>query len=134
MLRLVYKPLFVLAVVAMLLTASFGGAHVGMDPDMQGQMSGCPFMGMSAICNMTPLEHITAWQNMFTTLPQQKDLFALFFALFGAVVAFLWMKYRFDPPIGAVEPIQKISYQAYIPLATALQELFARGILNPKPF
>lgn len=134
MLRLEYKPLLVFAAVAMLLAASFGGAHIGMDSDMQGQMSGCPFMGMAAICNMTPLEHISAWQNMFTTLPQQKDLFALLFALFGAVAAFLWMKYRFDPPSKAVVPIQKISYQAYIPLATALQELFARGILNPKPF
>ena len=44
--------------------------HVRGIGNMDMPMPGCPFMNESAVlCTMDPIQHLTAWQHMFTATP-----------------------------------------------------------------
>jgi hypothetical protein len=81
------------AILLLVALASVGGwsAHV-VNVDMQGEMSGCPFMG-TALCQMNPLEHLSAWQGMLAYLPGQAVLSTLL-----ALVLFLALGF----PVGTI--------------------------------
>lgn len=48
---------------------SLNAGIASMHTDDMGNMTDCPFMGMDAICQMNPFEHITTVQIMFTGIP-----------------------------------------------------------------
>lgn len=106
---------------------TFGGfgmfAVVGTDG--HHHTPGCPFMpGEQAVCDMTALEHIIAWQKGFTvTVPM------LFVYLLAIIVLFVW-KYK-NPLECFVRRMLPQRLGEYIPVPL-YQELFSRGILNPK--
>ncbi len=63
----------------LVLMMNVGGVFsAGMMMDDNGMMHNCPYMGIAALCNMSPLEHLSQWQSMFSAT-------LLLFAL-----AFLW--------------------------------------------
>jgi hypothetical protein len=124
------KILLSFGLVAFLLLGTFGFSHAGMT-EMDGQMVDCPFTPGVAICNMSPLEMISASQSLLTTLPQQQDTLSLLILLLAAALALavFWRPF--------VSPRPEVSYvlrqrREYIPVSNALQELFSNGILNPK--
>ncbi len=87
---------------------------------------GCPFMrGEQAICNMTVLDHITAWQNTFTAIVP-----ILFVYLqFVAIVLLVW-KYHSPPDFFVRRLLSRCTEEhASVPF---YQQLFSSGILNPK--
>ena len=98
-------------------------------------MPGCPFMNESAVmCSMDPIQHIAAWQHMFTTTPQMGAilLLALIIACAFArtqLLSWLWkipdleLSYR-----KTATPLERYTSTNY------LQEIFSQGILNPKLF
>ncbi|MHB1086805.1 MAG: hypothetical protein ACYCZ0_03600 [Minisyncoccota bacterium] len=103
-----------------------------MSADMYGQMSNCPFMGMSAICNMTPLQHIAAAQAMLTALPQSSDVLVLLLLLLASIIATtILSNIRRARPRAAPMPIY--ARREYAP-SSPLLESFSNGILNPKVF
>lgn len=120
----------------LLLLGSFSLAYFhtqGMSA-MDVPMPGCPFMndGVPVLCTMSPLEHIEAWQDMFTAIPVA---FAILLCLTLLVFftpylhSFKWSpplrsRFRFTAPYTTSKPI----FQSYI------QEAFSSGILNPKLF
>ena len=118
---------------AALLSVGFLGLYHPMTMGEDGiSMSNCPFMsGQAVVCNMNPLEHIAAWQSMFVGVLSQN--MATFFALLLAALAsiLLWGRWR-APDTRPNTNFQYFPRQEYIPLATSLQELFSKGILNPK--
>lgn len=128
------KPLFALAVFAFLFGGTFNLAHAGMSME-DGQMSGCPFVpGMSAICTMNPLEHIAAWQSMFTIVPAEKTfafLLLFLFALLAVRALRTKIRWTFDLLQSYTSP-QRTS-NVFVP-RYALQEAFSDGIINPKVF
>ncbi len=67
---------FVLA--AFIIVSLYGAASsIGMQKNAQGKMTGCMFTG-TAICTMTPFEHLAEWQSMFSaTAPQSVNTLAL---------------------------------------------------------
>jgi hypothetical protein len=82
---------------------------------------------------MTPFEHISIWQNMFTTIPNQ-DTVLQFFLIFSAFVfCFIFFRKVFSPPQNSFY-LSKNRYRRYIFPTRYLQEEFSRGILNPKTF
>ena len=122
-----------LLVLGFFVAGNSGLAHIGMDDmAMHEAMPGCSLMGMSAVCQMNPLEHIGMWQNLFAFLPKIEDLFALLFSLFALVLGMSWLSWlpRRIPKTGIGHRIR----QDYIALSHPLQELFSSGILNPKLF
>lgn len=108
--------------------------HVQGMTNLNMPMFGCPLMDDTAVvCNMNPIEHIEAWQHMFTALPQIGTLLLI---VLIAVLAFslhrllprLWLSptvYRFKSVVGIANEYRTRSH---------LQELFSQGILNPKLF
>ncbi len=121
-----------LVLVGYLFAGFIGVSHIGMGQEMNGQMGGCPFMPGVVICNMTPMQHVAAAQNMFNALPVQADFSTILFAFLAAVIGFLPLLRRaFFPPDSMFRPV---AAHGYIPTHIALQEVFARGILNPKLF
>ncbi len=107
--------------------------HIGMDDMMMPEtMPGCPLMGMSAVCQMSPLEHLGMWQNLFTFLPKVEDLFAaliVFLTLALGATWFSWLPRRI--------PKTDVRYRirhGYVPPHRSLQELFSSGILHSKAF
>jgi|SRR3989338_2476923 len=125
------KTILSFALVAFLLLGTFGFSHAGMTTGMDGQMTNCPFTPGVSICEMNPLEMIAASQNLFTTLPLQKDLFSVLMLIIAAVLL-LFVSWKPYTPRRHTTSHTLIRRREYIPLSNALQELFSNGILNPK--
>jgi len=126
------KAILVVAFIALLSFGPFGLSHsmMGMDSSMN---SNCPFMpGMTALCNMGPLEHLAAWQGMFASLPFQNPI--LFLLLILCAFSLVWNLWKeFHPPDRGRVFLHLLHRRNILP-APALQELFSSGILNPKVF
>lgn len=118
-----YKNILgVIAVIAFISVAVFG--FLAIVPSHHHE-PGCPFMiGEQSICPMGLFEHIRAWQNVFTvSLPY---IFFLIIALF--LIVALWQFTH--PPNILVLTRKKVEQNSSHNLL--YQELFSRGILNPK--
>lgn len=86
---------------------------------------GCPFMpGEQAICQMDVFDHISAWQEAFSVVVP--SLIVLLLA--AAVVFYTWQ--REWPPDISIRV--RLRPQQQNQIANLYQELFSRGILNPK--
>ena len=131
--RFVTKSNILLLVIALVFMMSVGGIFsANMMMDGNGMMTPCPFMGMTGICNMNPLDHIVAWQGMFTSIPAQSvPLIVLLFAL-SLIVVFTRVRQVHAPPREQISSYRLYRRAEYFHPVPALQELFASGILNPK--
>ncbi len=119
-------------VVSLLLIGSSGIFHSGMDMQSGKAMGNCPFMpGMTALCNMSPLEHVAAWQSMFTTTAAESALTLILLLIFAAIVFVYSLRRELYP-----EPRAPLLYRklAVVLCRSPLQEAFSNGILNPKVF
>lgn len=121
----------------LLLLVSFGFAyfHTQSMSATDIPMPGCPFMNDSkpVLCTMSPLEHIEAWQDMFTAIPTTEILLLLSLLLFS-----LFTLHR----LPSKWP-QSILQTFYIPqpyrtprlsFGSYLAQAFSDGVLNPKLF
>lgn len=128
------KYILLSSIAAFFFVGPFGLSHLAMGTSANGNMSGCPFMGIPALCHMNPLEHAFALQNMFATIPFA-GIFAFFISLLLTLVGIpllrnFWRSISASPrSISAPPPIA----YAYIPRHT-LQEAFSNGILHSKAF
>lgn len=122
-----------LACLAFFFAASFGVMHIGMKMDDHGHMHDCPFMGMMAICDMSPLQHVSAWQNTYATLILTNTFAALFYAL---VLVFAWrVLFGAKPfPIPVVLRLRRSDYVERTLYSHALKEALRRGIVHSKAF
>ncbi len=121
------KFLLVLSLIVFLLFLSFGFFHFSMSNE---SMTDCPLMGMSTFCQMNPLEHIAAWQILFTSLPAKSAFNLLGFLFLALIVSIslknrwqnneLWQQFHFR-----IQRTESLIYKY-------LQEAFSDGILNPK--
>lgn len=107
----------------------FSAYHVYMPTGPDGEMGACPFTQGTSICVMTPVQHIAAAQNIFHTLPWQKDLLSVFLlAIFLALP--LYFLLSSSPPRNLLNSFSKRNQN--LSFIHTLQELFSQGILNPK--
>jgi len=131
------KMVLVLGLAAFLFFGIFGVSHstMNMGPDGNMTMSNCPFMsGQAVVCNMNPLEHISAWQSMFVTILQQNSSDLLVLLLAALALTLVWtrlLRPKFEPEPQLAFAIACREHYLPPPL---LQELFSSGILNPKLF
>ena len=107
--------------------------HANMDGMATNEeMPGCPLMGMNTICQMSPLEHLGMWQNLFAFLPKVEDLLTFLFSLLVFALGVAWFSWL---PRGIPKTTRgNCIRQDRIPPFRALQELFSSGILHPKLF
>ena len=130
------KFLIVITATLTLVVLFLGMTHFGTSGHMKTQMINCPFMpGHTSICKMSPMDHIAAWQSMFTTLPTKETLSLLFILL--TFLALLRFKFR-DKFFISVHLCRSFYTNRYwvsrLLIFNPLKEAFSRGILNPKLF
>lgn len=102
---------------------------VGMMDHHDMVMGGCPFMpGEQSMCQMNAFDHITAWQSMFTgVLPT-----VLVLALIATTTIFFWRLWY--PPPDSIRKQSLYHGRAETVIIPLYQELFSKGILNPKTY
>ena len=130
------KPILFFGIIAFLLVGFLGLGHIGMT-NAEGQLSNCPLMGMTTLCQMNPLKHIAAWQNLFIASTQKDTLAILILLFLSLLLAFsihnLWPTRKRHQPIkiNSLHTRPKIDTPI---IFTPLQEAFSNGILNRKVF
>lgn len=122
------------SLVSFLVAGTFGMANAGMSMSTDGHMSGCPLMGVPALCHMSPLEHAFTLQNMLTAIPFSGIFTLLISILLAFSIAFLaplvWLNLAvlFEPIVRPPSSRDRLISRH------ALQEAFSNGILNSKAF
>lgn len=117
-------------ILGLFLAVNVGGFFAAEYVMMDSGTHDCPFMGVPALCNMSPVEHITQWQQLFTTTVPQ--FLALFLLLVGVIATIRY----FIQSLASPQQERKFTRQfrrperLYDPLRIAL----ARGILHSKAF
>ncbi len=108
------------------------GLGLSMPVNLQGQMTGCALLeNHNSICQMYPLEHVTAWQSKFLTTQNQDNILVLvaLLAVGAALLSVGLLKFNFS-----IYQVYRL-YQKDHPdssLFSYLTLVFSRGILQPK--
>ena len=114
---------------------SFAGTSVFiMEMNDDGSMGGCIFTGKMMLCQMSIMEHISFWQNMFIVIPQE-SLMIHGFIIFLAIVLLTAQNFSGPPSPSRNEIQTQKLYLVQHPDFTffnSLKEAFSQGILNPK--
>lgn len=129
------KSVLIAAAITFVLIVGLSLPHfaMNMSADMDGNMAmnNCYMPGMTLICSMTPIQHISEWQRMFTTTIQQMPTTVLLLLL-ALTIGLSQFLIRLLTPKPKEGPIQNYRYRERVfdPLRLA----FARGIIHPKVF
>ena len=132
----VARPFLIISLLVFFFVGFLGLGHIGMT-NAEGQLSNCPLMGMTTLCQMNPLKHIAAWQNLFIASTQKDTLAILILLFLSLLLAFsihnLWPTRKRHQPIkiNSLHTRPKIDTPI---IFTPLQEAFSNGILNRKVF
>ena len=125
------KNSFLTLLLVLAFMMNMGGVFSAEMTMKDGMMTPCPFMGVASLCNMTPLEHVSQWQQMFTTTSQEFATTALL-SLLSLVVVFSFVNFLSKPKRTPVRLVSRYRYRERI--FDPLQVAFARGILNSKAY
>ncbi len=130
--KAVMQAIGTLVFVVFLLTNVFGllTHSVGMEMDQRGNMLGCLFMGETTMCQMNAFEHLSLWQNTFTTILSMSTSAALFLALAWFIFS-RHGRHRLQGQILSVQPLHTLR-NPDISLGDYLRQAFSQGILHPK--
>lgn len=132
----IFKILISLVVFSAITVIISCTSHFGAKLHIEGQMSDCPFMpGHTSVCKMSPMEHMQAWQSMFTTLIEKDALYILYTLL--VLFALLGLKYFAKSSLYNLPRLElptDLGYLKQLLLFDPLREAFSKGILNPKTF
>lgn len=100
---------------------------MGMMDHHHMMAGGCPFMpGEQAMCQMDAFDHISAWQSAFVSVVPT----ILILSILAAVVVFAWRHWY--PPPDLILASVAYRARARTTIVPLYQQLFSRGILNPK--
>ena len=109
------------------------GVGVSVSAEMMmgdGMMTPCPYMGMSSMCNMTPLEHLAGWQQLFTAIPGENFTVPLLSSFAISFIAFVLFSVAIRRSVSFLVPRNRYRKRK----RTQLQIAFSRGILNSKAY
>ena len=124
-----------LSVASLLYMTLFGAFHLSHAMGTDGKMDTCPLMPGMNICPMSPLGHASLMQSLLTNIPQQQDLtLALLGLVFITIIGLVWCRRFYQPLAEHEKPPAYFYYQRHAHVETILQNLFSKGILNPKLF
>jgi hypothetical protein len=129
MFRLAAKSSIFFLLVTLVLMMSVGGIF-SAQMMMEDGMHDCPFMGIAALCEMSPLQHLSEWQSMFATTFQQFSTFALLLLLALALTWRFADQFFLPKPTKIFVPRYRYRERVFDPLKLA----FARGLIHPKVF
>lgn len=136
------KVIALLFLVAVFSTFVFAYLHIKGMAMSEITMPGCPFMDMdsTALCSMSPLEHIEAWQHLLTVTPTTASILLVLLALLigkkhlyrlrmtagqSPFILTYYLKRSRDIAVPAI--YTNCTYDFH-------SDLFSQGILHPKLF
>lgn len=130
------RKILILAIVAFFTVAVAGSAYVPMPMNDDGTMANCPYLGITALCTMQPLEHIAAWQDMLAALPAKiGGIFAAIVLIASAILLVLLHGPNADTiRHSAFSYMKKRRRQSALLIPDAIRDAFSRGILHTKAF
>ena len=116
--------------VAFVLMMSFGAAFSAQMMTEDGMMHHCPFMGVTAICEMSPLAHLAEWQQMFSATVQHLNMSALLLLLSLAIA------WHFCRDLFVLKRAEKFvpRYRYREAFSDPLRRAFARGLIHSKAY
>jgi hypothetical protein len=105
--------------------------------DHHGMMIQCPFMArMDILCPMTPLGHLSAWQEMFRAVSPHNGIILVLLAFLTPLFLLFW---RQSERTGSLDPPQSTAFRNFhrdknpeIQLKNFLLRMLVSGILHPK--
>ena len=111
-------------------TMSFGAVLSTEMMLMDGGMHNCPFMGVPALCEMSPIAHLSQWQQMFAITLQQMGSIGLILLL---VATLLW---GFEEELFLPQRTEIFlpRYRYREKAFDSLRLAFARGIIHSKAY
>ena len=119
------KLLFALTLLGYVTITVFGFIHIAHMAEMNMPMENCPFaVGEHSLCQMSVTEHIRAWEQFSRVLIPSFKVLTLASALF-----ILFSFAYFSPPITRFLLYLR---RERLRIFSLYQQLFSRGILNPK--
>lgn len=129
--KTVIQAIGTLALSVFLLTNVFGllTHSQGMNVDQSGKMLGCFLMGETVVCQINIFEHLSLWQNTFTTILSLFTSAALLFALAWFIFS-RHDRHRLQRKI-LPQPFSVFA-DPEISLGDYLRQAFSQGILQPK--
>jgi len=130
--RFARNGIFMISLVAVMLTMNIGGMLSSGTMTEDGVMHDCPYMGVTALCDMSPLEHLSQWRMMFSATLQQFSN-SLLLLLLAFILAWHVTANPYAPPTrtkGSSSRHRHTTRDVFDPLRSA----FARGIIHPKVF
>lgn len=122
--------IFLVFLITFLLILNMGGAfsaHMMMD----GDMTPCPYMGMASLCTMTPLQHLSGWQSMFS-IPLQESVTLLLLSFIVLSLVWLFNHNLFKPPQSLSRVFSRYKYKEKV--LNSLQLAFAQGLIHSKAY
>ena len=123
------KRVLIVAFIVLFLIAVLGLSHFGMNMNADGTMSECPYMGVPTLCTMDIFEHLTMWQQLFSSvIPQFMTLILLLLIAFPLRGLFNDL-FTYKPPIA-----RPVFYRREFTIIDSLKLAFARGLIHPKIF
>jgi hypothetical protein len=118
---------------AFVLASSLGVMHMGMQMGHDGHMHDCPYAKFLSVCDMTPIEHLSAWKSVFTTLGMKEISLIAFFALLAVFALHALSRQRRVPATRYRQ--QRGLYATDVrPFVRSLEDAFSNGILHSKAF
>ena len=126
--RLILQRFGIIALIVYMGVAVFGITPMaGMDHGAMGAGVGCPYSsGMQSICDMGT-NHIRGWQMFSQTIISD------FFSILALILAFGVVQVFFTFRVGRCDRFWvRLRRRNIFIVRTIYQELFSRGILNPK--
>ncbi len=123
---------FILGAVAFIFMSFLGLSHMLMD--RHGEMMNCPFMSTTVLCQMTPLQHLSAWQNMFTQVSIKEISNPFILILLSFLLATLFRNFLYEFNFSLKQNLYFKTKTILVFIPNLLKEAFSNGILNPKVY
>lgn len=129
--KTVFQAIGLLALGIFIFTSTFSLAvhSSSMEMDQDGNMLGCFLMGETAMCQINAFEHLSLWQNTFTTTLSISASAALLLALAWFIVSH---RARYRVPAQVLTQPFSSFHEPEIALVDYLRLAFSQGILHPK--
>lgn len=131
---MIYKRnILLIVLLSFIMMMNVGGALSNQIMMEEGMMADCPYMGVAAICTMTPLQHFSEWQQMFTATAQSMTLMSVLLLL--ALTAALSGLFRhIAVPNTLIEFRARHRYRYRENIFDSLRLALARGIIHTKVY
>ena len=130
----IQKRILVLGAIAFVAVGLLSFTNFGMSTNADGQMLGCPFMGIPTLCQMNHLDHAFALQNMLVAVPFS-GIFTLLISILLVLSLVLLAPVFLSIVVNLFEPLLHPPRRTsrLVPRNT-LQEAFSNGLLNSRAF